>query len=101
MPRSISTVGVAAMLPADAPLSFGICADGTRFLREGYLLRHRTRYYEGEGERILGIQLFRGVGKGGDCRGEVNCQVVREEGLCGTVPDKPRSFAPRRGNAIP
>lgn len=91
--------GHGVQLPADAPISVGTCADGTRFLREGYLTRHRTRYYGGE--LLLGISLFHGVGKGGACRGEVNCEVVREEGLCGTTPDKPRNFAPRRGPAVP
>jgi hypothetical protein len=85
--------GHGVQLPEDAPLSAGTCSDGRRFLREGYLLKYRTRFYDGE--TLNGIRLFRGVGKGGDCRGEVNCDVVQEEGLCGTTPDQPQNYAPQ------
>lgn len=86
-------------LAADAPLSAGTCSDGTRFLREGYVFKYRIRFYEGE--ELIGIQLFRGIGKGGDCRGEVNCEVAREAGLCGTTPDKPRDARPRHLRTSP
>jgi hypothetical protein len=40
--------GDGVQLPADAPISAGTCADGTRFLREGYVHQFRTRFYDGE-----------------------------------------------------
>jgi hypothetical protein len=67
-----------------------------RFLRAGYPTKYMTRFYDGE--RLVGIRLFRGVGKGGDCRGEVNCEVAQEEGLCGTTLDRPQNYAPHHLN---
>ena len=86
--------GHGLQLPEGAPLTVGTCADGTRFLREGSKLDgHRTRFYDGE--RLIGIQVYRGIGKGGACRGEVNCTVTAQEGMCRTTPAEPRNQARR------
>ena len=91
--------GDGVQLPADAPLSAGTCGDGTRFLNEGFRFQYRKRFYRGE--TLVGISIFRGIGKGADCRGEVNCDVLQEDGLCGTTPDKPRDMAPHHLRTVP
>jgi hypothetical protein len=63
------------------------------------LAREERRIHKGD--TLFGIFLFRGIGKGSDCRGEVNCEIVREDGLCGTTPDKPVDGRPRHLRTAP